>query len=182
MSQVTPAIAASPAAILIRDAHPDEHARVGALMVSVYAALAGFPTPDAQPDYYAMLAEVGRLAAPPATRLLVAVDRERLVGGVLYVGDMTRYGAGGIVAHETDTSAFRLLAVDPAARGLGAGKALVNACLGLARAAHHRQVVIHSTRAMATAWTMYERLGFARAPELDFMQGALPVFGFRLAL
>jgi hypothetical protein len=35
-------------------------------------------------------------------------------------------------------------------------------------------------RAMALAWAMYERLGFRRAEELDFMQGELAVFGFRL--
>jgi hypothetical protein len=35
---------------------------------------------------------------------------------------------------------------------------------------------------MQIAWKMYEGLGFQRAEELDFMQGNLPVFGFRLPL
>jgi len=29
---------------------------------------------------------------------------------------------------------------------------------------------------------MYENLGFKRSEDLDFMQGELPVFGFRLLL
>jgi hypothetical protein len=29
---------------------------------------------------------------------------------------------------------------------------------------------------------MYEALGFKRSPDLDFMQGELQVFGFRLGL
>jgi hypothetical protein len=29
---------------------------------------------------------------------------------------------------------------------------------------------------------MYEKIGFKRAEDLDFMQGELPVFGFRLKL
>lgn len=33
---------------------------------------------------------------------------------------------------------------------------------------------------MMTAWKMYERIGFQRALDLDFMQEELPVYGFRL--
>jgi hypothetical protein len=29
---------------------------------------------------------------------------------------------------------------------------------------------------------MYENLGFKRSEDLDFMQGELPVFGFRLSV
>ena len=36
--------------------------------------------------------------------------------------------------------------------------------------------------AMKTAWKMYEKIGFKRSEELDFMQGNLQVFGFRLDL
>jgi hypothetical protein len=36
--------------------------------------------------------------------------------------------------------------------------------------------------AMQTAWKMYENLGFKRSDDLDFTQGELPVFGFRLKL
>jgi hypothetical protein len=41
---------------------------------------------------------------------------------------------------------------------------------------------MHTTRAMERAWAMYERLGFERLAEIDFQQGALEVFGFRLRL
>jgi hypothetical protein len=44
------------------------------------------------------------------------------------------------------------------------------------------QVILHITRAMGTAWTMYERLGFVRSEDLDFMQRDLEVYGFRLRL
>lgn len=43
-------------------------------------------------------------------------------------------------------------------------------------------MIIHSTMAMQTAWKMYEKLGFKRSVDLDFMQGDLPVYGFRLVL
>lgn len=72
--------------------------------------------------------------------------------------------------------------MDPAARGAGVGKALTGKCIELARNKGQSAVILHTTGAMQVAWGMYERLGFVRSADLDFMQGDLPVFGFRLAL
>jgi len=171
-----------PRDFVIRTARPDEHDALGQLMVAVYAGLAGFPSPDQQPRYYQLLAGIGRLAGQPDTQLLVAARADRLLGGVVYVADMARYGAGGTASQERHASGFRLLAVAADARGLGVGRALAQHCLDLAREHDHWQVIIHTTAAMQIAWGMYERLGFARAPELDFDQDGLPVFGFRLPL
>ena len=44
------------------------------------------------------------------------------------------------------------------------------------------QVILHTTGAMGTAWARYERLGFVRSEDLDFMQRHLEVYGFRLRL
>jgi len=167
----------------IRDVSPPEADALGALLVRAYAALDGFPGPSEQPEYYDMLAKVARFAERPATRVLVALaGGDLLVGGVVYFGDMASYGAAGVATQLTETSGIRLLGVDPAQRGLGAGKALTQACIALARERGHRQVVLHTTRPMQAAWALYERLGFVRAGELDFDQRGLPVFGFRLAL
>jgi ribosomal protein S18 acetylase RimI-like enzyme len=74
------------------------------------------------------------------------------------------------------------LAVDPSTRGQGIGKLLTNECIRKAKDKKHAHVVIHTTMAMQTAWKMYENIGFKRSEDLDFMQGELPVFGFRLML
>jgi ribosomal protein S18 acetylase RimI-like enzyme len=66
-----------------------------------------------------------------------------------------------------DDARFRLLAVDPAARGRGVGRALVQACLDRARAAGKRRMTLHTTEWMAVARAMYERAGFRREPEGD---------------
>lgn len=167
----------------IRQARPEEFASIGKLLVSVYSQLEGFPKEADQPDYYNMLYNIGALTCNPATELLVAVaPDERLAGAVVYFSDMQFYGSGGTATQERNAAGFRLLAVDPAARGLGIGKLLTNECIRKARTAGLSQVIIHSTRAMQTAWNMYENLGFRRSPDLDFMQGELPVFGFRLML
>jgi hypothetical protein len=35
---------------------------------------------------------------------------------------------------------------------------------------------------MKVAWKMYESMGFLRYEEIDFIQGELPVYGFKLDL
>jgi len=168
--------------VTIREARSDEFDSLGQLMVSVYAHLPGFPGPDEQPKYYAMLAHIGGLTERPGTRLLVAVIGDALAGGVVYFSDMAQYGSGGTATQEKDAAGFRLLAVDPRARGMGVGRALTEACIARARAQGVGQVILHTTRAMQVAWEMYERMGFERSPDLDFQQEALEVFGFRLRL
>ena len=169
--------------LTIRDARPEEFERLGRLMVAVYSGLDGFPKPAEQPRYYELLAHIGRFTEKPATRLLVAVSADgALAGGVVYFGDMAEYGSGGAATTVKDASGIRLLGVDPTFRNAGAGKALTNACIALAREQGHSHVILHTTQAMRIAWGLYLRLGFERAEELDFSQQGFPVFGFRLRL
>jgi GNAT superfamily N-acetyltransferase len=95
---------------------------------------------------------------------------------------MEYYGSGGTATQEKNAAGFRLLAVDVGARGLGIGKLLTIACIEKAKEQKQKQLIIHTTKAMRIAWRMYENLGFKRSEDLDFMQGELPVFGFRLQL
>jgi len=166
----------------VRDAKPSEFAHIGQLMIAVYSALAGFPSPSEQPKYYEMLANIGKITERPGTRLLAAVEDDAVLGAVVYFADMAQYGSGGTATQERRASGFRLLAVDPAAQGRGVGAALIERCIAQAREDGNGQVIIHSTAAMRTAWSMYERRGFVRSSDLDFMQEALQVYGFRLAL
>jgi GNAT superfamily N-acetyltransferase len=167
----------------VRHASPHEFSEVGKLMVQVYSRLEGFPNETEQPNYYKMLANVGELTRKPNTELLVAVSTDgQIAGGVVYFSDMQPYGSGGTATQEKNASGFRLLAVAPLYQGQGIGKLLTLACIQKAKDLNHPQVIIHSTKAMQTAWTMYEKLGFKRSEDLDFVQGQLPVFGFRLKL
>jgi len=167
----------------IRNADPDEFGEVGKLMVRVYSQLDGFPKEKEQPDYYKMLLKIGDFTKKPKTELLVAVSSKgQIAGGVVYFNDMQYYGSGGTATKEKNASGFRLLAVDPSARGGGIGNLLTNKCILKARDQKKEQLIIHTTKAMQVAWKMYENLGFKRSVDLDFMQGELPVFGFRLLL
>lgn len=152
-------------------------------MHGVYSQLEGFPTEAEQPEYYKMLLHIGELTERPNTELWVAVSSEgTLAGGVVYISDMQFYGSGGTATKEKNASGFRLLAVDPEVRGKGIGKLLIQKCIQKAKSDKRAQLIIHSTKAMQIAWKMYERIGFVRSEDLDFMQGELAVFGFRMKL
>ena len=169
--------------LCIRDVRRDEFGELGRLMTEVYSGLEGFPTPHEQPHYYDMLADIGRFTERKGARVLVAASTDgELMGGVVYFADMAQYGAGGSATLEHNASGIRLLGVGERFRGMGVGKALTSACIRLARDNGHAQVILHTTQAMKAAWQLYERMGFVRSEDLDFMQEKLPVFGFRLRL
>ena len=167
----------------VRNATPKEFQKIGKLMVNVYSQLEGFPSKIEQPKYYKMLTNIGNLTSSPEVKLLIAVSSNgKIGGGVVYFGDMKHYGSGGTATLEKNAGGFRLLAVDPSLRGKGIGKMLTQACIQIAINEKQEQLIIHSTKSMLIAWKMYEKIGFTRSEDLDFIQGELPVFGFRLQL
>lgn len=165
----------------IRNAKLEEFEDIGKLMVQVYAQLEGFPNESEQPEYYKTLLNVGDFTNKDNTEILVAISEEhKVVGAVVYFSDLKNYGSGGTITKIKNASGFRLLSVDPRERGKGIGKLLSIECINKAKNRNQNQLFIHSTESMKIAWGMYERLGFSRYTEIDFIQGRLPVFGFRL--
>ena len=144
--------------ITVRRAATDEYERVGALTVTAYEGLAvdhlfgGYDDRIRDTETRACGAEV-----------LVAVVDDRVVGSVTYVADSSSDWSEWTRPGEAQ---FRLLAVDPAAHGLGAGVALVRACTERAAAAGH-SLLIHTTPWMQTAQRIYTRFGFVRRPDRD---------------
>ena len=167
----------------IREAHPEEYTALGLLMVEAYSQLEGFPGPEENPEYYNVLRNVGEFAQKPKAKLIVAVSEEGQVdGGLVYFGDMRYYGAGGEATLSQKAGAFRLLAVSHKASGKGLGKRLVEACFDQARSEGFEYLMIHSTKFMKIARKMYEKMGFVRFPEIDFVKSYVTVYGFRYTL
>jgi GNAT superfamily N-acetyltransferase len=162
----------------IREATKDDFAEIARLTVAAYRALDTW----VGDDYAAHLADVAGRAAVPGNVILVAEDETsgRILGSVTLTLDAGPYFEW---AHGVDGDCgFRMLAVDPAAQGGGAGPALVAECLDRARAAGRQRMVIGSTEWMTTAHRIYERIGFRRVPELDQWWGDIRGLCFRLAL
>ncbi len=108
--------------------------------------------------------------------LLVAVEDGRVVGTVtLYLGPGSEQWRAG-------DAMFRFLAVDPAARRRGIGRALFQACLDRARAAGKGRMALHTTEWMAAARAMYERAGFRREPEGDAQLPGVTIIAYAAEL
>lgn len=167
----------------LRRARSEEYEQIGEMMVQTYGSLDGFPGEEEQPEYYKLLRNVGSLLEKPETTLWVAAsDDNKIAGAVVYFGDIAHYGSGGIATKQENAAGFRLLAVDQSFQRQGIGRRLTQACIDAAREQGRSCLILHSTESMQTAQRMYERMGFARSPELDFMQGSMPVLGFSMTL
>ncbi|WP_316775545.1 GNAT family N-acetyltransferase [Streptomyces sasae] len=148
--------------IAIRPADAAEYEALGEITAQAYLrdGLLDFGESD---SYLGELRDVAGRAA--AADILVAVRNGALLGGVTFVP------AGGPmadIAHPGEAE-IRMLAVDRAARGQGAGEALVRACVERARAtAGCFRIVLSTQRTMLAAHRIYERLGFVRTPERDW--------------
>ena len=167
----------------IRQAYPIEFSTLGELIVNEYASLPGMPGVVEQPDYYSVLRDVAKRASNPEISVfLAASEYGDLLGSVDFISDMKEYGARGVASMVWNAAGIRFLAVKSDSRGNGIGRSLAAYCVNRARELGKSAVILHTTRPMATAWAMYSRMGFQRYPKIDFQQGNLEVFGFRLEL
>ncbi len=144
--------------MLIRSVRPDEFAAAGELVAAVYSAL----IPDIG-DYVDELRDVATRIASGAEVWVAELDGE-IAATVTYVP------RPGPFAEWSDPAAagIRMLAVAPAFQRRGIGEALVRACLDRARADGQQRVYLHTTQWMTDAQRLYLRMGFERAPDLDW--------------
>ena len=151
--------ASEPAGYEVRQVRAEELADVGRLTADVYIRDGFVVESD---GYVEKLADTARRARE--AEVWVAVDGEQVLGSVTFAMPGSPYRE---IARD-DEGEFRMLAVDPAARGRGVGRALVELCLRRSREQGYAGVRMSTMDLMTSAHRVYERLGFARAPDDDW--------------
>jgi GNAT superfamily N-acetyltransferase len=142
----------------LRRIRPEEHDAAGDVCVAAYRP---FLTGD-EDDYAERLHDVATRAAQ--AEVWVALVDGRVVGNVTYCPPGSPWREIGR-EHEGE---FRMLAVDPAAQGVGAGTALARLCEDRARAHGATGMALSSLATMTTAHRVYARLAYERDPDRDW--------------
>jgi ribosomal protein S18 acetylase RimI-like enzyme len=140
----------------IRPARPHERESVRELILAGYEEFA----PVLEPQHWTtMRGNILRaLDAVPDGQLLVALEREQLVGTVTYYPP----GPREFDQFPFEWSVIRLLAVHPHCRGRGLGRLLTEACVATASHDGAPAVGLHTGEMMDPAMRIYERMGFTR--------------------
>jgi ribosomal protein S18 acetylase RimI-like enzyme len=149
--------------MLVRAYAEADREAVNAVACAAFAQYAG--DYEDWPGFIEGIARMGELAAN--ADLLVAEQDGAVFGAVAHVGP----GRPRAAFFPDEWSVIRMLVVDPARRGQGAGRALVAGCLRLARDAGAPFVGLHTSPIMASALRMYEAIGFVRDRELPPIRG-----------
>lgn len=164
----------------IRDARLSDHDAIQAVTLAAYQQYA--PLMAANWEGYRRNILATLADAKPAEQIVAEQDG-KVVGAVLLYPPGTVFSSAKGVQMTLRWPEVRLLAVTPSARGQGIGAALMRECVRRARQGRAAALTLHTTDIMQVAMRMYERMGFVRAPELDFRPAPdVTVKGYRLDL
>ena len=153
--------------IEIRPVRPEEYAAAGGVTRRAYEEFVR-PGDD---DWESYLDELGDVPGrADRTLVLVAVEDERILGTATLELDR-RVDEVDDPPLRPEEAHIRMVGVDPSARRLGIGRALMDACLDEARRGGKSLVTLHTTARMKTAHRLYESMGFARGPDRVFPSG-----------
>jgi len=90
-------------------------------------------------------------------------------GGHLFLAmeDGVVIGSAALVNEHDGVYELAKMAVDPAARGKGIGKILIEHCLQKAKDIQAKTILLYSNSQLTTAISMYEKYGFKHIPVVD---------------
>jgi GNAT superfamily N-acetyltransferase len=147
-------------AIEIRRARPEEYEEAGRVTALAYREF----VPPGDEDWEVYLARIADVAArADRTLVLVAVEDGRVLGtATLELDERIEQEDPPLASHEVEV---RMVGVDPAERGRGIGRRLMEASIEEARALGKTELQLHTTSRMRVAQRMYESMGFERGPD-----------------
>jgi GNAT superfamily N-acetyltransferase len=164
--------------LLIRDACSEELNEVSLLIKEAYMEYRRSFPPEHWKFYLENIIDVhSRLGV---SELIVAELDRKLVGVVTLYLDAS---SSSQEQWPKGWAGVRLLAVRPAYRGQGIGRALMEECIYRCRKQNIKAIGLHTAIIMSVARKMYEDMGFIRAPEYDFQpRPGTVIMAYRLRL
>lgn len=166
MPECDTAVPARHSSLLIRGAERADYRAIREVVIAAYAQYAGVLEPEMFSRYLADLLDLETHAS--YGRLLVAETEEGIRGFAAFYPDASVQDVG----LPSGWAGGRALAVHPDARGHGVARALLAAAERLALQAGAPVFAFHTASFMTSALSLYERLGYRRAPEYDFDMAA----------
>ncbi|PRX62545.1 MarR family transcriptional regulator with acetyltransferase activity [Nonomuraea fuscirosea] len=107
-------------------------------------------------------------------RIVGDLDLTRDTGWIAESGGR-RVGCVFYVRQDATTAKLRMLLVDPAARGLGIGRRLVEECLRHARAEGCKRITLWTRDSLVSARRIYQAAGFSLESQEAGMENGVPV-------
>ena len=163
----------------VRDAVPADYPAIRDVVIAAYRQYAELVARDVFFPYLVDVLDLEKHARHG--RLIVVEAAGWVCGFAAFYPDASVQGVGW----PPGWASGRGLAIHPAVRGHGAGRALIATLESLAREAGAPVFAFHTSSFMTSAIAWYERLGYRRAPEFDFdmaarysRSGAAPIMSF----
>jgi ribosomal protein S18 acetylase RimI-like enzyme len=128
-------------------------------------------------EYFLRLADVASrdVQAP----VLVAIENGRILGSLtLELEERISMSHGPLSPGHAHV---RMLGVDPAARGRGVGRALMDAAIEISKAQGKTMLTLNTTQQMTGAQRLYESMGFTREPD-EVMPDGFVLLAYSLPL
>jgi GNAT superfamily N-acetyltransferase len=152
----------------IRDYREGDRERVNELALVAFSQFS-----SRYDDWPAMAAGIGNMASLAQQGEVIVAERDgAIIGAVAYIPPH----AAKAEYFDPAWPIIRILVVDPEARGLGAGRALTDACIARAQRDGSPVIGLHTSPIMSVALPMYQRMGFAK------IRDAPPIHGVAYAV
>ncbi|MDR3511871.1 MAG: GNAT family N-acetyltransferase [Caulobacteraceae bacterium] len=154
--------------VTVRDARPDDAEAINQVALAAFAQYR-----DRYDDWPRFSRGLGAMSTLARTAALLVAERDgAVVGAVGYVAPH----APKPDFFEPARPVIRMLVVDPAARGAGAGRRLTEACVEMARRDGAPVIALHTSPIQSVALAMYLRMGFEHRYPVE------PIFGVAYAV
>jgi GNAT superfamily N-acetyltransferase len=164
--------------VIVRDAEVEDRAAIISVLLDAYQQYEQTLSAKRWAQYRDSIMQAVDSAQTKA-RLVAEVNGE-IVGSVfVFDSSVTAYGSAEL---DIRNPIIRLLGVSREARGLGVATELIRSSANLALEWNADTLHLHTSDMMDSAVRLYERLGFERAYDKEFMNGDLLVKSYRLRL